>query len=196
MELTCTCGRYEQYGLLCRHIFLVLKLCKVNVFPKKYVMRRWTRDAVPRKSSTSSHGDAQSSESVEGVNNVARDIMFGTEYIVGKLSNNMEKLAIYREKVRGHMAEVDELCGVTQPIPKKDRIANLLGFNQPEKDTFRPPSGIRTKGCGSRKRFKSVQEQVATKPRKKSACGICGSTEHNRRTCTVGKEAAKSSDAI
>ncbi|XP_022023788.1 protein FAR1-RELATED SEQUENCE 5-like [Helianthus annuus] len=191
MEIKCSCGRYEQYGVLCRHIFLVLKMSKVETFPKKYVMRRWTRDAVPRKTVTSVKENAEANQTVDGVNKVVREIMIGTEYIVDKLSKDMEKLALYRDKVKGDIAQLDEICGSSQPIQKKDRIATLLGFKQPDKDTVRAPVGIRTKGCGFKKRIKSTFEQVSTKqPRKQRTCGICGSHEHDKRKCDKKPEAS------
>ncbi|XP_021971109.1 protein FAR1-RELATED SEQUENCE 5-like [Helianthus annuus] len=191
MEIKCSCGRYEQYGVLCRHIFLVLKMPKVETFPKKYVMRRWTRDVVPRKTVTSVKENAEANQTVDGVNKVVREIMIGTEYIVDKLSKDMEKLALYRDKVKGDIAQLDEICGSSQPIQKKDRIATLLGFKQPDKDTVRAPVGIRTKGCGFKKRIKSTFEQVSTKqPRKQRTCGICGSHEHDKRKCDKQPEAS------
>ncbi|KAM0047426.1 putative transcription factor FAR family [Helianthus debilis subsp. tardiflorus] len=191
MEIKCSCGRYEQYGVLCRHIFLVLKMSKVESFPKKYVMRRWTRDAVPRKTVTSVKENAEANQTVDGVNKVVREIMIGTEYIVDKLSKDMEKLALYRDKVKGDIAQLDEICGSSQPIQKKDRIATLLGFKQPDKDTVRAPVGIRTKGCGFKKRIKSTFEQVSTKQsRKQRTCGIYGSHEHDKRKCDKKPEAS------
>ncbi|KAJ0458556.1 putative transcription factor interactor and regulator CCHC(Zn) family [Helianthus annuus] len=48
--ISCSCRRFEQWGLLCRHIFYVLRLCYVTEFPKKYVAKRWRREAVPNSS--------------------------------------------------------------------------------------------------------------------------------------------------
>ncbi|XP_022019540.1 protein FAR1-RELATED SEQUENCE 4-like [Helianthus annuus] len=188
MEIKCSCGRYEQYGVLCRHIFLVLKMSKVETFPKKYVMRRWTRDVVPRKTVTSVKENAEANQTVDGVNKVVREIMIGTEYIVDKLSMDMEKLTLYRDKVKGDIAQLDGICGSSQPIQKKGRIATLLGFKQPDKDTVRALVGIRTKGCGFKKWIKSTFEQVSTKqPRKQRTCG---SHEHDKRKCDKKPEAS------
>ncbi|GJX76255.1 FAR1-related sequence 5-like protein [Tanacetum coccineum] len=46
-SVTCSCKRFESYGILCRHIFYVLRMMKINEFPKKYLLRRWSRDALP-----------------------------------------------------------------------------------------------------------------------------------------------------
>ncbi|GJU01789.1 FAR1-related sequence 5-like protein [Tanacetum coccineum] len=52
VTLSCSCKRFERYGLLCRHSFYALRICGVSEFPKRYVSRRWTRDAVTREKRT------------------------------------------------------------------------------------------------------------------------------------------------
>ncbi|XP_076942223.1 protein FAR-RED ELONGATED HYPOCOTYL 3-like [Bidens hawaiensis] len=42
----CSCKRFEQFGLLCRHIFKVLHILEIRVFPKQYINRRWNQDVV------------------------------------------------------------------------------------------------------------------------------------------------------
>ncbi|XP_021975407.2 protein FAR1-RELATED SEQUENCE 5-like [Helianthus annuus] len=44
---SCSYHRFEQYGLLCKHIYFVFKMFKVKEIPNKYVMRRWTKDVLP-----------------------------------------------------------------------------------------------------------------------------------------------------
>ncbi|KAI3820774.1 hypothetical protein L1987_08322 [Smallanthus sonchifolius] len=194
MVISCSCNRYEQYGLLCRHIFYVLRLCEVKVFPKNYVLKRWTRDAVPKQSVPPTSGIDVENENVDGVQGVVREIMSSTENLVNRLVHNMDQLVIYRDELKGKMVAADASCGVSQPIPKADRVAKLLGYNQPEEPSVYVPSGIRTKGCGSKKRFKPIREQVANKPpRRPRACHICGSEEHDRRTCKE-KNADKSAN--
>ena len=62
----CTCKRFEQYGLLCRHIFFVFRLFRVNNFPKNYIMKRWTKDVVPNEINhsfdTADFGDEKSKQ--------------------------------------------------------------------------------------------------------------------------------------
>ncbi|XP_021988872.1 protein FAR1-RELATED SEQUENCE 5-like [Helianthus annuus] len=45
MTMSCSCNRYEQFGLLCAHIFCVLRFLDIRQFPERYIMRRWTREA-------------------------------------------------------------------------------------------------------------------------------------------------------
>ncbi|XP_021986627.1 protein FAR1-RELATED SEQUENCE 5-like [Helianthus annuus] len=186
MDVLCSCHRYEQYGLLCRHIFCVFWLCQVQVFPKNYVKKRWTREVVTSKPSEGISNKNIVNKDVDAVQSVVREIMSANDHIVNRLVNNMDHLSLYRDYVKEQMVKADEISGVSQPVSKKDRVATLLGFNQPSEDTVLVPVGIRTKGCGSKKRFKPISEQIANKPaRKTRSCGICGSIEHDKRTCTT-----------
>ncbi|XP_076923955.1 protein FAR1-RELATED SEQUENCE 5-like [Bidens hawaiensis] len=40
---TCSSKRFEQYGLLCRHIFYVMNMYRVKKFPKRYINDRWRK---------------------------------------------------------------------------------------------------------------------------------------------------------
>ncbi|GJU38688.1 FAR1 DNA binding domain, zinc finger, SWIM-type, MULE transposase domain containing protein [Tanacetum coccineum] len=47
MEIECSCKHYEAYGLLCRHIFYVLRMNNIKEFPRKYLNKRWLKNAKP-----------------------------------------------------------------------------------------------------------------------------------------------------
>ncbi|XP_022024865.1 protein FAR1-RELATED SEQUENCE 5-like [Helianthus annuus] len=50
VTVKCNCNRFEQFGLLCSHIFCVLRILDVREFPKQYILRRWTCEAVQNSS--------------------------------------------------------------------------------------------------------------------------------------------------
>ncbi|KAJ0906809.1 putative Zinc finger, SWIM-type, MULE transposase domain, FHY3/FAR1 family [Helianthus annuus] len=93
MVIKCSCNRYEQYGLLCRHAFCVLRLCGIKEFPKKYVMGRWTRDVVPKKTKVSSFDQNAAGNQVERASSIVREIMTATEHIVNRLVTNIDLLS-------------------------------------------------------------------------------------------------------
>ncbi|KAD4179874.1 hypothetical protein E3N88_28465 [Mikania micrantha] len=131
------------------------------------------------KNHTVNGSNRDDSNDVEGI---VREIMLSNDYIVNQLVDNMENLVLYRDELKSKMNELSENGTKSQPIPKKDRIANLLGLSQPSEDYINRPHGIRTKGCGSKKRFKSIQEQVVSKSQRKlRCCHVCGSVDHDRR---------------
>lgn len=48
-EATCTCHKFESFGILCRHILTVFLKKKVHYLPSQYVLQRWTRNAKKEK---------------------------------------------------------------------------------------------------------------------------------------------------
>ncbi|GKC24247.1 FAR1-related sequence 5-like protein [Tanacetum coccineum] len=42
-SVVCSCRHFLRYGFLRRHIFCVFKNRDINVIPKQYILRRWTR---------------------------------------------------------------------------------------------------------------------------------------------------------
>jgi len=44
-SITCTCKKYDTFGILCSHALKVFELNDVKVIPDRYILRRWTREA-------------------------------------------------------------------------------------------------------------------------------------------------------
>ncbi|XP_072966302.1 protein FAR1-RELATED SEQUENCE 5-like isoform X1 [Typha angustifolia] len=42
---SCTCCKFEYFGILCRHVLTVFLIVGVRTIPEKYIMKRWTRNA-------------------------------------------------------------------------------------------------------------------------------------------------------
>ncbi|XP_035836018.1 protein FAR1-RELATED SEQUENCE 5-like [Helianthus annuus] len=191
MVIKCSCNRYEQYGLLCRHAFCVLRLCGIKEFPKKYVMGRWTRDVVPKKTKVSSFDQNAAGNQVERASSIVREIMTATEHIVNRLVTNIDMLSLYRDQVIESKLKVDSADLPAESLDKNARLANILHADQPcssSSATILPPSGIRNKGCGSNKRLKSFREVSSSRISKKTktrGCLICGGHGHNSRTCKM-----------
>ncbi|GKE71495.1 hypothetical protein Tco_1529567 [Tanacetum coccineum] len=63
-----------------------------------------------------------------------------------------------------------------------------MGVKKPDKVKVKNPTCVRPKGREKQKRIKSERE-ISRKKRmrktnkKNNGCGVCGSTDHNRRTC-------------
>ncbi|GJZ23215.1 FAR1-related sequence 5-like protein [Tanacetum coccineum] len=94
VTLSCSCKRFERYGLLCQHSFYVLRICGVSKFPKRYVSIRWTRDVVTREKRTGFNGRNKFNDgSIR--DEIVKDIIDSVEYCIGKLASNIEELAIF-----------------------------------------------------------------------------------------------------
>ncbi|GJT80927.1 hypothetical protein Tco_1055269 [Tanacetum coccineum] len=69
-----------------------------------------------------------------------------------------------------------------------DFVQEFIGVKKPDKVKVKNPTGVRPKGREKQKRIKSGREISMKKSikkinKKKNGCGVCGSTDHNRRTC-------------
>lgn len=42
MDVTCSCAKFETYGMLCKHILYVMKKKHVETLPDQYILPRWT----------------------------------------------------------------------------------------------------------------------------------------------------------
>ncbi|XP_035837222.1 protein FAR1-RELATED SEQUENCE 9-like [Helianthus annuus] len=92
VTVKCNCNRFEQFGLLCSYIFCVLRILDVREFPKQYILRRWTRKAVPNSSPGSILTDGGDPDRSEEVNRCVREISHATEYVVNKLISKFDQL--------------------------------------------------------------------------------------------------------
>ncbi|XP_021971456.1 protein FAR1-RELATED SEQUENCE 5-like [Helianthus annuus] len=45
IDVTCSCAKFETYGILCKHILYILKKKHVETLPDHYILPRWTLDA-------------------------------------------------------------------------------------------------------------------------------------------------------
>ena len=44
-SISCTCKRFETFGILCSHALKVFNAMEVKIVPNQYILKRWTRDA-------------------------------------------------------------------------------------------------------------------------------------------------------
>ncbi|XP_021975094.1 protein FAR1-RELATED SEQUENCE 3-like [Helianthus annuus] len=108
VTVKCICNRFEQFGLLCSHIFCVLRILDVREFPKQYILRRWTREALPNSSPGSILTDGGDPDRNEEVNRCIREIRHGTEYVVNKLISKFDQLCNFRDHIKQFMLVADE----------------------------------------------------------------------------------------
>ncbi|KAJ6805579.1 protein FAR1-RELATED SEQUENCE 5-like [Iris pallida] len=44
-KASCSCCKFEYYGILCRHVLRVFFIVGVRAIPEEYILKRWTRNA-------------------------------------------------------------------------------------------------------------------------------------------------------
>ncbi|KAK9070415.1 hypothetical protein SSX86_010817 [Deinandra increscens subsp. villosa] len=197
-DITCTysCKRFERYGLLCSHVFYVLTMFELLEIPQKYIMKRWTKEAAPNKGKKAMPLSSDSNfANAHEVDKVLRDIMSSYEYIINRLSPDLEALCSIREQMKEMAKKVDEDNRPVVPKYRGDRFADILRANQPVGGSIKLPSGIKNIGCGSHKRFKSKKEQASSHAGKRSRkCLVRGLHGHDRRTCKGKKVGSDDED--
>ena len=192
----CSCRRFEQFGLLCRHIFYILKLNNCKEFPRRYILKRWTREAVPNILYRQSSHRGFYTDTYDRNQAVVREIFSAQEYTLSRLYDDMEALSLYKDYIEAYKVKADELQYVVPPKSKRDRVSELNGTCQYNKQPVRVPVGYKSKGSGvHNKRMKSKQEEAIAKAGKKSRqCQNCKEYGHYASTCSkaVKKTEARS----
>ncbi|XP_035834134.1 protein FAR1-RELATED SEQUENCE 5-like [Helianthus annuus] len=179
MTLYCTCKRFEQFGLLCSHIFCVLRMLDIREFPQRYILRRWTREAVPNSAPGAILGINETEDRYNEANRVVREITYSTESVINKLVTNFDALCSFRDHVVNYFKTADESV-VNAPIKsRRERFAEITGNTKPSDATVLP------------------LEQDSKLGKKSRQCQKCFRYGHNRRTCknpTRTKEQAMAED--
>ncbi|XP_076883122.1 uncharacterized protein LOC143531787 [Bidens hawaiensis] len=179
---TCSCKRFEQYALLCRHIFYVKNMYQVKKFHKRYINDRWRKAAAVniRTVPMSEFGNDQNRK----IKEISREIKYFGEYLINSYVADIDELIKVIDEMN-LIIEKSDLTRYERVRPSKwDRFAAVLGFEQPSEVSVCVPTGIRNKGRGSHKRIKSKKEiAISFSGKGYRECQICHIPGHNNRTC-------------
>ncbi|PWA45564.1 FAR1 DNA binding domain-containing protein [Artemisia annua] len=189
----CSCLRYECYGLLCRHIFYVMRMSKVDHFPKNYLQKRWSKNALRLIHVAKRKDDASPFSSEAGVDSVLREIYNNVEVSVSHLVGDMEKLQIYRDGQTLLMEKAKLDVPNTFKINTNDQYAKTLGVTEPAHVDILVPTDINNKGgiaprVRTRRKSKSeIAMKLAEKP--KRLCKTCHKySNHDSRNCPTKRK--------
>ncbi|GKB56731.1 RNA-directed DNA polymerase, eukaryota [Tanacetum coccineum] len=179
-SVTCCCQLFVRSEILCRHIFCVFKNFKVSCIPDQYILRRWTKDLIPLDLRNKKNRYGEKNEAIEKLSMEASIIL---DSCVHMLRNNEPKLSVFVSQ----MKEIKSKLEAELPIVPNRTVSDFvefMGVKKPNQVKVRNLTGVKPKGRGKGKCIKSGREITMKKSnKKKSGCGICGSTSHNRRTC-------------
>ncbi|KAK1414701.1 hypothetical protein QVD17_30451 [Tagetes erecta] len=156
MTLSCSCNRFDQFGLICRHIFYVFRVSDIKEYPKKYVLRRWTRDAVPNSSLRFEFIPEGCDKNWYEVEAIVRDIKATNDYIINKLVTIKYELSGYCDYLKSYKSKANVVEMVAPPLSRKARFASTTGMEEKNEVKIRVPIKQRTKGRP--KRMKSTRE--------------------------------------
>ncbi|XP_076904717.1 protein FAR1-RELATED SEQUENCE 5-like [Bidens hawaiensis] len=116
--VSCSCKRFEQYGLLRRYILYVLNLFRVKRFPKKYILDRWKRDVGvnPRTAPISNFGNEKNLK----VKEISREVTLAGEYLINNYVTDIDELTKVRNQMNIMIQKVDETRYKRISLSKRD----------------------------------------------------------------------------
>ncbi|GKA37064.1 FAR1 DNA binding domain, zinc finger, SWIM-type, MULE transposase domain containing protein [Tanacetum coccineum] len=135
MEIECSCKHYEAYGLLCRHIFYVLRMNNIKEFPRKYLNKRWLKNAKPF--------NAAVRRIVGGSYSILESEVFDLyeifESTIDRLVHDMDKLKIYKEQMKDLLNKAKIDVPTVPKLNSKDVFSAMLGVKEPTSKTIGNP---------------------------------------------------------
>ncbi|GJW86773.1 FAR1-related sequence 5-like protein [Tanacetum coccineum] len=144
MEVECSCKHYEAYGLLCRHIFYVLRMNNIKEFPRKYLNKRWLKNAKPF--------NAAVRRIVGGSYSILESEVFDLyeifESTIDRLVHDMDKLKIYKEQMKDLLNKAKIDVPTVPKLNSKDVFSAMLGVKEPTSKTIGNPDQSSNKGTG------------------------------------------------
>nr|KAJ0204763.1 hypothetical protein LSAT_V11C500257010 [Lactuca sativa] len=180
-EVKCSCNHFIRTGILCHQIFAVLKNNHIEEILEQYILRRWRRDAISSHLLAMKHVAMETEDDTfklitEAYNNI--------EYRLDHFKRRKEKLLEFVEKTRTLKQAAMEFGSSNQTSSDNDEeeIIRMLGIRSiPDEINIHPPTSIRTKGSGTKKRMVSAIEKAIAAAKKKSRmCTGCNQyVNHN-----------------
>ncbi|KAL8242850.1 hypothetical protein R6Q59_013152, partial [Mikania micrantha] len=184
-SVECTCVGFSRIGYLCRHIFCVLRVMKIKEIPNRYVAKCWRRHILPCHVYSISNRLATDDSKESILKNQAMDCVSDC---VDKLIGSFQSLSAFVDKMKDMKKSVfDENPGVSNPRKRAVAIEELLGNVDDTTILFRPPQGIRNKGCGTNRRLVGQGERAIEKSKKnpRLCCSCNQLTFHDSRNCKL-----------
>ncbi|KAL3618588.1 hypothetical protein CASFOL_037670 [Castilleja foliolosa] len=182
---TCSCKKYVRMGLLCCHIFFLFKDKKVTAIPDKYILSRWTKNAIRNVSLSGENTFTEYDDPLDEHKSILGQLYFEFYHCVGVVDDDTETLRsimLYLKDRREAASNKDTSC--TSQSTKRRLFQNHLGAEDPDLVTIHPPPAlVHNKGSG--RRIKSAAE-IAIENSKKTLrlCRKCNQrTTHDSQNC-------------
>ena len=186
-DLSCSCNKFMRVGLLCSHLFTVLRTIGKQTVPEKYVLPRWTKkrtlkpvfeidDSVFKIGVELDERKLLVSELMSEMHTFVNIIEDDTEGIKSLLNMLKQEKNLYMHKM-----QIDSTSATDNNHLK--RFENFIGPIPGQVDVLPPPKA-KNKGRPKEKRLKSIGEKVIAQASKEPRlCGSCNKPGHNSRTC-------------
>lgn len=178
-SITCGCKLFCRKGLLCRHIFFVLKNLRVESIPDRYLLHRWSKNACFEDGFISIGHNPQAESRRD-----KRELYYESYKCIGLVEGNERMMSDLLQDLK-ELTEKYSSLRLTESVGrgKKNLVEDFYGCSIPKSVTVFPPSPVKTKGSGSRiQSKKEAAIRKANKPKRK--CSKCKKlTNHDARNC-------------
>ncbi|XP_019193855.1 PREDICTED: protein FAR1-RELATED SEQUENCE 2-like [Ipomoea nil] len=178
LSFDCSCRIFQRVGLLCRHVFVLLKDSRVDIIPPQYIVARWTRaynSEVCREDNIGVVTDA---------NSALTQVWNEFYNCIGRACGNTDRLLELATLLKAHSeTSTNGNPAITPSTAKVSVIHSFCGSPTSADQVVRPPNIAKNKGSG--KRLKSTREKIAEKATEaKRLCRTCKQlAHHDSRNC-------------
>ncbi|RLM61559.1 hypothetical protein C2845_PM14G09680 [Panicum miliaceum] len=189
----CECSKFDRDGMLCCHIMKVMPRLGVKAIPQRYILKRWTQEAVPDNegAATNAHVQADFIACVEGC--ASKEVYTIMDNHIRLMRSEVDEMKKKKKSSaqRGHrfpafvpddgpnvpIAVAGDTCDLSEPLGLNDLPANP---NVPKNAGVDNPPRSKVKG---RKKEKRLKRGMNAEAKRKNKCGICKLTGHNAARC-------------
>ncbi|XP_074301158.1 uncharacterized protein LOC141632511 [Silene latifolia] len=181
-------------GMLCKHVIWVLKHKNIRRIPDKYILNRWTKNAL-MKPVFDKHGnkmeDVGKSDNKKGMTNELWEEMYSC---VSLAEENEKDIQMLIDKLREVKMEIKQHRSNEPPILNTmSEMERYVGCSIPKEINIQVPQKSRNKRSGKRIQS-SVLKALEKSGKKQRVCQTCGKKGHNSRTCSKKVEESDSQD--
>ncbi|XP_047961501.1 protein FAR1-RELATED SEQUENCE 5-like [Salvia hispanica] len=179
----CSCKKFSRIGLLCCHIFCLLKNKSANLIPEKYFGRRWLKSSLLKAAHGLPSEEQQPFEHLDEKQEVKKKLFSNFYRLVQKSEGSMDHLSLLSAGLDDLEEHIFGNCAAPSVIEKKKMVEDFYGMAVPDVIDVHPPDVVSTKGSASgrvAKRESAIRK--ANKPLRR--CGKCHELgRHDSRNC-------------
>ncbi|KAK9756159.1 hypothetical protein RND81_01G077600 [Saponaria officinalis] len=180
-EVLCTCKLFERRGLICRHIFWVFSNKLLRTIPEKYIMPRWSKDALRGPVYDLDDNIIQNYDAADECQLEMSKVWSEFYNVISVVTNKEPYILRNLQRVLKEFKETIE--PTNERLSKQQEMEMLIGCSTANEVRILPPRQSKNKGSGKRmvtSKTKAIEK--AKKPKRR--CGNCKRMSyHDSRNC-------------
>ncbi|KAK9723953.1 hypothetical protein RND81_05G036800 [Saponaria officinalis] len=180
-DVLCTCKLFERRGLICRHIFWVYSNKLMKTIPERYVMPRWTKNAMRAPIYDVDGNIIQHYDTVDEAQLEMSKVWSEFYNVISAVAKKEPDILRNLQSLLKDFMET--IVQSNEKMTKQQEMEMLIGCSAPNEVRILPPRQSKNKGSG--KRMVTSKTKVIEKSMKpKRKCGNCKRMSyHDSRNC-------------